>query len=102
MLICLSELAECDDDALRLLVVVVVNVELARDVLFHAERLVDWIGFIGLPDVAPPLDGTAPELQRLGAHGVDLASDIKDSETEGSFTFSPYSKAVLSGLLSSL
>lgn len=38
MLICLSELAERDDVPL-LFVVVVVNVDLARDALFHAERL---------------------------------------------------------------
>ena len=50
MLICLSELAERDDVALRF-VVVVLNVELARDALFHAERLFDRIDFIGLSEI---------------------------------------------------
>lgn len=114
MLICLSELAERDGVPLRF-VVVVLNVELARDALFHAERLFDRIDFVGLPDFAPLFDGSAPELQRLAgaqvlvnaahpgfnrpllelglrlrAHVVDLASDMYDAETEGSLTFSQY------------
>jgi saccharopine dehydrogenase (NAD+, L-lysine-forming) len=60
MLICLSELAERDDVALRF-VVVVLNVDLARDALFHAERLFDRIDFIGLPDFAPLFEGSAPQ-----------------------------------------
>ena len=114
MLICLSELAERDEVPLRF-VVVVLNVDLARDALFHAERLFDRIDFIGLPDFAPLFDGTAPERERLngahvlvnaaypgfnrplldlglalGAHVVDLASDMYEPETERSLTFSQY------------
>jgi len=114
MLICLSELAERDDVLLRF-VVMVLNVDLARDALFHAERLYDRIDFVGLPDFAPLFDGTAPELERLAgaqvlvnaaqpgfnqpllelglslnAHVVDLASDMYDTETERSLTFSQY------------
>ena len=106
MLICLSELADRDDVPLRF-VVVVLNDELARDALFHAERLFERIDFIALPDFAPLFDGSAPELQRLAgahllvnaaqpgfntpllelglrldAHVVDLASDMYDAETE--------------------
>jgi hypothetical protein len=114
MLICLSELAERDEVPLRF-VVVVLNVDLARDALFHAERLFDRIDFIGLPDFALLFDGTAPERERLngahvlvnaaypgfnrplldlglalGAHVVDLASDMYEPETERSLTFSQY------------
>ncbi|MFN9686612.1 MAG: saccharopine dehydrogenase [Cyanobacteriota bacterium] len=114
MLICLSELAERDGVPLRF-VVVVLNVDLARDALFHAERLFDRIAFVGLPDFAPLFDGSAPELEqlagahvlinaahpgfnrqllelglRLDAHVVDLASDMYDAETERSLTFSQY------------
>jgi saccharopine dehydrogenase (NAD+, L-lysine-forming) len=114
MLICLSELAERDEVPVRFLVVVL-NVDLARDALFHAERLFDRIDFVGLPDFAPLFDGSAPELERLAgaqvlvnaahpgfnhqllqlglrleAHVVDLASDMYDDETEHSLTFSQY------------
>jgi hypothetical protein len=114
MLICLSELAERDEVPLRF-VVVVLNVDLARDALFHAERLFDRIDFIGLPDFGPLFDGTAPERERLngahvlvnaaypgfnrplldlglalGAHVVDLASDMYEPETERSLTFFQY------------
>jgi saccharopine dehydrogenase-like NADP-dependent oxidoreductase len=112
-LICLSELADRDDVPLRC-VVVVLNVDLARDALFHAERLFDRIDFVGLPDFAPLFDGSAAELERLAdvqvlvnaaqpgfnqpllelglsldAHLADLASDRYD--TERSLTFSQYS-----------
>jgi hypothetical protein len=114
MLICLSELAERDGVPLRF-VVVVLNEELARDALFHAERLFDRIDFVVLPDFAPLFAGSAPELKRLAgaqvlvnaahpgfnqpllelglrleAHVVDLASDMYDAETERSLTFSQY------------
>lgn len=58
MLICLSELADRDDVPLRF-VVVVLNDELARDALFHAEQLFERIDFIALPDFAPLFDGSA-------------------------------------------
>jgi len=69
MLICLSELADRDDVPLRF-VVVVLNDELARDALFHAERLFERIDFIALPDFAPLFDGSAPELQQLAGAQV--------------------------------
>ena len=114
MLICLAELAEREEVPVRF-VVVVMNVDLARDALFHAERLCDRIDFIGLPDFSPLFAGQAPELERLAeadvlvnaahpgfnlqlmelglaldAHVVDLASDMYDEETERSLTFSQY------------
>ena len=114
MLICLAELAERDGVPLRF-VVVVLNPDLARDALFHAERLFDRIDFIGVDDFTPLLEGTAAEVERLqgvdvlvnaahpgfnrpmlalalrlGAHGVDLASDMYDDETERTLTFAQY------------
>jgi len=114
MLICLSELAERDDVPVRF-VVYVLNPDTARDALFHAERLFDRIDFIGLPDFSPvfagapqhaaELEGAAllvnaalPEFNgplielalRVGAHTVDLASDMYDRETERTLTFAQY------------
>jgi saccharopine dehydrogenase (NAD+, L-lysine forming) len=114
MLICLSELAERDGVPVRF-VVYVLNPDAARDALFHAERLFDHIDFIGLPDFAPVFahaPGHAAELAgatllvnaalpgfngpmlelalRIGAHSVDLASDMYDSETERTLTFAQY------------
>jgi saccharopine dehydrogenase (NAD+, L-lysine forming) len=114
MLICLAELAERDGVPLRF-VVVVLNPDLARDALFHAERLFDRIDFLGVDDFAPvfALEGehasrlagadvlvnaalpsfNRPMLElalRLGAHTVDLATDMYDAETERTLTFSQY------------
>jgi len=114
MLICLSELAERDGVPVRF-VVYVINPDEARDALFHAERLFDRIEFIGLPDFNPVFALAAPhdaqlanaallvnaalpafnrpmmELAlRLGAHTVDLASDMYDDKTERTLTFSQY------------
>jgi saccharopine dehydrogenase-like NADP-dependent oxidoreductase len=114
MLICLAELAERDGVPLRF-VVVVQNPDLARDALFHAERLFDRIDFVGVEDFGAVFDGTAPETARLagvdvlvnaahpgfnrpmlalalrlGAHAVDLASDMYDAETERTLTFAQY------------
>jgi saccharopine dehydrogenase-like NADP-dependent oxidoreductase len=114
LLICLSELAERDDVPLRFLVYVV-NPEAARDALFHAERLFDRIDFVGVPDFAPvfaleplhqpELAGAAmlvnaamPEFNgpmielglRIGAHTLDLASDMYDTVTDRTLTFSQY------------
>lgn len=114
MLICLAELAERDGVPLRL-VVVVLNPDLARDALFHAERLFDRIDFVGVADFGAVFDGTAPEADRLagvdvlinaahpgfnrpmlglalrlGAHAVDLASDMYDAETERTLRFAQY------------
>lgn len=114
MLICLAELAERDGVPLRF-VVVVPNPDLARDALFHAERLFDRIDFVGVADFGAVFDGTAPEADRLagvdvlinaahpgfnrpmlglalrlGAHAVDLASDMYDAETERTLRFAQY------------
>jgi saccharopine dehydrogenase (NAD+, L-lysine forming) len=114
MLICLSELAERDEVPVRF-VAYVLNPDAARDALFHAERLFDRIDFIGLPDFSPvfahspqhaaelagatllvnaalpAFNGPMIELAlQIGAHTVDLASDMYDSDTERTLTFSQY------------
>ncbi|KEF42182.1 MAG: saccharopine dehydrogenase [Cyanobium sp. CACIAM 14] len=114
MLICLAELAERDGVPLRF-VVVVLEPELARDALFHAERLFDRIQFVEVADFDSLLDGGQPRLAELegtglvvnaahprfnrpllqlglslGAHVLDLASDMYDAETERTLTFSQY------------
>jgi hypothetical protein len=111
MLICFSELAERDGVPLHF-VVFVLNPEPARDALFHAERLFDRIDFIGVPNFAAVFAGTSghegklagatllvnaaqpgfnlPLLElglRIGAHTVDLASDMYDATTERTLTF---------------
>jgi len=112
MLICLAELAERDGVPLQF-VVVVLEPEQARDALFHAERLFDQIRFVKVTDFdtlfgggdppLPQLEGTElivnaahPRFNRplmelgltLGAHVLDLASDMYDDETERTLTFS--------------
>jgi saccharopine dehydrogenase (NAD+, L-lysine-forming) len=114
LLVCLSELAERDGVPVRF-VVYTINPDAVRDALFHAERLFDRIEFVGLPDFAPVFAGAAPhdaqlanaallvnaalpafnrpiiELGlRVGAHAVDLASDMYDEQTERTLTFSQY------------
>lgn len=115
MLICLAELAERDGVCLRF-VVVVLEPELARDALFHAEWLFDRIDFVGVADFDRFFQGSHEQRDRLagaqvlvnaahprfnqpmlqlglelGAHAVDLASDMYDAETERTLTFSQYS-----------
>lgn len=114
LLICLSELAERDEIPLRF-VVFALHPDAARDALFHAERLFDRIDFIGVEDFAPIfacdpphevqlagatllVNAALPEFNgpmielalRLGAHTVDLASDMYDDATERTLTFSQY------------
>jgi saccharopine dehydrogenase (NAD+, L-lysine forming) len=114
MLVCLSELAERDDVPVRF-VVYVLNPDVARDALFHAERLFDCIDFVGLPDFSsvfagapahaaelagatllvnaalPEFNGQMIELAlRIGANTVDLASDMYDAGTEHTLTFAQY------------
>ncbi|MFY8148915.1 MAG: hypothetical protein ACOVNL_06810 [Prochlorococcaceae cyanobacterium] len=114
LLICLAELAERDGVDLRC-VVVVLNPDLARDALFHAERLFDRIDFVGVADFAEVFALDSPQRERLqaadllvnaahpvfnepilelglrlGAHTMDLASDMYDAETERTLTFSQY------------
>ncbi|MCG6896369.1 MAG: saccharopine dehydrogenase [Thiocapsa sp.] len=114
LLICLSELAERDEVPVHF-VVYVLNPDAARDALFHAERLFDRIDFIGVSDFAP-IFALAPEHEaelkqasvlvnaalpefngamidlalRIGAHTVDLASDMYDATTERTLTFAQY------------
>jgi saccharopine dehydrogenase-like NADP-dependent oxidoreductase len=114
MLTCMAELAERDGASIRF-VVFVRNLEFARDALFHAERLFERIEFVGLPEfdpiweLAPPykkllesaqvlVNAAAPNLnerllrlaEAVGAHAVDLASDMYDEETQHSLTFAQY------------
>jgi len=114
MLICLSELAERDAVPVRF-VVFTTNPDRARDALFNAERLFDRIEFVEAPDFAPifepapPYDAllrgaavlinaalpefNGPTLElavRLGAHAVDLASDMYNEETERTLAFPQY------------
>jgi saccharopine dehydrogenase (NAD+, L-lysine forming) len=114
MLICLSELAERDEVPVRF-VVYVLSPDAARDALFHAERLFDRIDFVGLPDFGPVfahapqhqaelagatllVNAALPDFNRpmielalqIGAHTVDLASDMYDSNTERTLTFAQY------------
>jgi saccharopine dehydrogenase-like NADP-dependent oxidoreductase len=114
MLICLSELAERDDVPVRF-VVYVRNPDTARDALFHAERLFDRIDFIEIQEfdqvfalppqheaelagatllvnaALPQVNGPMIELAiRIGAHAVDLASDMYHAETERTLTFPQY------------
>lgn len=114
MLICLAELAERDGVPLRF-VVVVLEPDLARDALFHAERLFDHIRFVKVPDFDTFFSGHDPQMAQLeesqliinaahprfnrpllelgltlNAHVVDLASDMYDAETERTLTFSQY------------
>lgn len=114
LLICLSELAQRDDVPVRF-VVYALRPDEARDALFHAERLFDRIDFIGVEDFAPVFALEAAHRQQLagatmlvnaalpafngpiielclhlGAHAVDLASDMYDAVTERTLTFSQY------------
>jgi saccharopine dehydrogenase-like NADP-dependent oxidoreductase len=114
MLICLSELAERDGVPIRF-VVFARNPDTARDALFHAERLFDRIDFVEIQDFSsvfsrapqhetelagvtllvnaalPQVNGPMIELAlQIGAHTIDLASDMYDSETERTLTFSQY------------
>jgi len=114
LLICLAELAERDGVPAQF-VVYTIDPAAARDGLFHAEHLFDRIRFIGVPGFTPIFEGAAPhdsELAdvallvnaalpefncpiielgiRIGAHTVDLASDMYDAQTERTLTFAQY------------
>lgn len=114
MLVCLAELAARDEQPLRF-VVFVRRVDEARDALFHAEHLFDRIDFVAVPDfdaiwarderhashfehasvlvnAATPVFN-APMLrlaEAVGAHAVDLASDMYDDETQATLGFAQY------------
>jgi saccharopine dehydrogenase-like NADP-dependent oxidoreductase len=114
LLICLAELAERDGVPVRFLVYTI-DPAGARDALYHAEPFMDRIELAGVPDFAPIFALEAPyagqlasaallvnaalpsfncpiiELAvRLGAHAVDLASDMYDAQTERTLTFAQY------------
>lgn len=114
MLTCLAELAERDGIAIRFLVFVR-NPDAARDALFHAERYLDRVEFVGLHDFAPVfalepehesrlrgawvmINAALPALNRpmlelaakLGVHAVDLASDMYGEATQRSLGFEQY------------
>lgn len=114
MLTCLAELAERDGIAIRFLVFVR-NPDAARDALFHAERYLDRVEFVGLHDFAPVfalepsyaemlahawvmVNAAVPTLNRpmlelaskLGVHAVDLASDMYGEGAQRSQTFEQY------------
>lgn len=114
LLICLAELAERDGVPVRF-VVYTIDPGAARDALFHAEPLLKQIELVAVPDFAPVFARAAPhdaqlanaallvnaalpsfncpiiELAvHLGAHALDLASDMYDAETERTLTFSQY------------
>ena len=114
MLVCMAELAERDGVPVRF-VAFVRSVDMARDALFHAEHLFERIEFVGLPEFDPIwardprymehlkgalvlVNAATPEVnermlvlaEELGAHAVDLASDMYDEETQKTLTFAQY------------
>ena len=114
MLISFSELAERDGVPISF-VAYALNPDEARDALFHAERLFDRIDFVGLPDFSPVfanapqhakelagatllVNAAMPEFNepilelslQIGAHTVDLASEMYDANTERTLTFPQY------------
>jgi saccharopine dehydrogenase (NAD+, L-lysine-forming) len=114
MLICLGELAERDGIPVRFKVFSI-DPAGARDALYHAERLMKRIEIIGVPSFEPLLAIEGPGAEklagasllvnaaipqfncpiielgiRLGAHTLDLASDMYNPETASSLTFNQY------------
>jgi len=114
MLICLAELAERDGIPVRFRVYAI-DPAAARDALYHAERLMKRIEIIGVQSFDPILssggpgadaiDGAAllinaaiPQFNcpiielgiRLGAHTIDLASDMYNPQTATTLTFNQY------------
>jgi hypothetical protein len=114
LLICLAELAERDGVQVRFLVYTIDPV-LAHDALYHAEAFMDRVEVIGVAGfepvfalqapyadqlagatlvvnaATPTFNGPVIELGiRLGAHTMDLASDMYDAETARTLTFAQY------------
>lgn len=114
MLICFDELAERDEVAVRFLVYSI-ETAMARDALFHAESLLDRLDLVEVPGFEAIFAGEPPYLEqmegaallvnaatpafngpiielaiRIGAHALDLASDMYDEETERTQTFAQY------------
>lgn len=114
MLTCLAELAERDGIPVRFLVFVR-NPDAARDALFHAERYLDRVEFVGLSEFDPVfandpaygpmladawflVNAALPALNRpmlalaaqLGVHAVDLASDMYGEDARRTLQFEQY------------
>jgi len=114
MLICLAELAERDGIPVRFKVFSI-DPAGARDALYHAEPFMKRVEIIGVPSFDPILalegpgadklagaslliNAAIPQFNcpiielgiRLGAHTLDLASDMYNPETASSLTFNQY------------
>lgn len=114
MLIGFDELAEREGLAVRF-VVYSIDIAGARDALFHAEHLLDRTEFVGVAEFESLFAGKSPHLKRIdgasllvnaatpafnlnlielgiriGAHTMDLASDMYDQETERTRSFAQY------------
>ena len=114
LLICLAELAERDGVPVRFRVYTI-DPAGARDALYHAESFMDRIELIGVTGFEPifalasPYDNqlagaallvnaavptfNCPIIElglRVGAHTLDLASDMYDEETTRTLTFAQY------------
>jgi hypothetical protein len=114
MLICFDELAERDGIPVRF-VVFTIDPAGAQDALYHAEHLLGRVELVGVPGFDPVFALEAPYAARLqgvtllvnaavpsfncpiidlgvriGAHALDLASDMYDEQTERTQTFAQY------------
>lgn len=115
LLIALAELAERDEVPVHF-VVFTIDPAGAREGLYHAERFFDRIEFVGQSDFAPLFAGADPAQEtrlagalllvnaalpafngpvietglRVGAHCLDLASDMYNAETERTLVFPQY------------
>ena len=115
LLIALAELAERDEVPIHF-VVFTIDPAGAREALYHAERFFDRIEFVGQSDFAPLFAGAdqaqetrlagalllvnaalpafnGPIIEtglRVGAHTLDLASDMYNAETEQTLVFPQY------------
>jgi len=114
MLICFDELAERDGVTVHFLVYTI-DPAGARDALYHAESLLGRVQLVGVPSFDPVFALEAPYATqlagacllvnaampafncpiidlavRIGAHSLDLASDMYDRKTERTQTFAQY------------
>lgn len=114
MLICFDELAERDGIPVRFLVYTI-DPAGAQDALYHAEHLLGRVQLVGVPGFDPVfaleepyaaqlrgvsllVNAAVPSFNcpivelamRIGAHALDLASDMYDGETERTRTFAQY------------
>jgi saccharopine dehydrogenase (NAD+, L-lysine-forming) len=114
LLICLAELAERDEIPIHFRVFTI-DPGTARDALFHAEAFMHRVKIVGVPDFerifaleepyAKQLQGASllvnaalprfncPIIElglKVGAHTLDLASEMYDDETSRSLSFSQF------------